>query len=292
MGTNLYKHSKQGELLLRKLCSGNRLGIEILSLDRGPGIREMNKCMEDGYSTTGTKGNGLGSIKRLSMVFDIYSTAQGTVIVSQTWNSLPSSNDRSLELAAICIPYPGETLCGDAWSSNSSNASHTLMVADGLGHGKEAAEAADLAVSLFEENIELPPPLLLQKMHGALRSTRGAAITVVQLNVQTRKIICSGIGNVSSGCITGENSKSFVSLNGTVGHQAQRFQEFTYEWTPSSLLFFHSDGLQTRWKFDGYPGLKSRHPSLIAGVLYRDYRRGTDDVTVVVARENSSGTFA
>ena len=49
----------------------------------------------------------------------------------------------------------------------------------------------------------------------------------------------------------------------------------------------HSDGLQTKWKLDAYPGLQMRHPSLVAAVLYRDYRRGRDDVTVLVARENA-----
>ncbi len=61
--------------------------------------------------------------------------------------------------------------------------------------------------------------------------------------------------------------------------------EFTYPWDSCSLLLMHSDGLQTQWSFDSYPGLLERHPSLIAGVLYRDYARGRDDVTVVVAQE-------
>jgi hypothetical protein len=46
----------------------------------------------------------------------------------------------------------------------------------------------------------------------------------------------------------------------------------------------HSDGLATRWPIERYPGLPSRHPALVAGVLYRDWSRGHDDVTVVVAR--------
>ena len=46
----------------------------------------------------------------------------------------------------------------------------------------------------------------------------------------------------------------------------------------------HSDGLTTHWTLERLPGLAARHPSLIAGVLYRDFKRGRDDVTVVVAR--------
>ena len=50
------------------------------------------------------------------------------------------------------------------------------------------------------------------------------------------------------------------------------------------MLVMHSDGLGSRWQMDRYPGLPRRHPTLIAGVLYRDWTRGRDDVTVVAAR--------
>jgi hypothetical protein len=64
----------------------------------------------------------------------------------------------------------------------------------------------------------------------------------------------------------------------------RRLQEFTYEWPPSSLIILHSDGLTTHWALDRYAGLASRRPDVIAGVLYRDFRRVRDDATVVVAR--------
>jgi hypothetical protein len=50
----------------------------------------------------------------------------------------------------------------------------------------------------------------------------------------------------------------------------------------------HSDGLMTRWKLDYLPGLAMKDPSLIAAVLFRDFARDLDDVTVVVARQRSS----
>ncbi len=286
-GTNLYKHAKGGELILRKLEENGNVGIEILSLDRGPGIAEVNKCLEDGYSTAGTAGNGLGSIKRLSSVFDIYSTREGTALVSQLWPRTRSSTPYSLDIGAICLPYPGEVRCGDGWAFSQRDGVFTFMVVDGLGHGDHAADAADHAIELFKENGSLSPQVHLQKFHGALRSTRGAAVVVLQTDLRTQKITYSGIGNISGGVVTGGASKSFVSLNGTIGHQAQRFQEFAYEWSKGSFLIFHSDGLQTKWKLDGYPGLPVRHPSLLSGILYRDFRRERDDVTVLIVRNTS-----
>jgi hypothetical protein len=77
-----------------------------------------------------------------------------------------------------------------------------------------------------------------------------------------------------------------VSYNGTVGHEVRKIQEFTYQWHPEAILLLHSDGLGTQWRLERYAGLMYKHPSLIAGVLYRDFHRVRDDVTVLVAREN------
>lgn len=284
LGTNLHKHAKQGELILRRLQGKTGAGVEVLSLDRGPGITEVAKCMTDGYSTSGTTGNGLGSIKRLSTVFDIYSSTQGTALVSQLWIA-PGPGPADFETGAVCLPYPGEHLCGDAWTSAQTDNSCTLIVADGLGHGVHAAQAADQAIEVFQDNASLSPQLCLQKIHAALRSTRGAAVVILQ--AANQKIVYSGIGNVSGGILGADTSKSFVSLNGTIGHQAQRFQEFSYDWPRASLVFFHSDGLHSKWKLSQYPGLQMRHPSLVAGILYRDFRRERDDVTVVILRHGS-----
>ena len=79
-----------------------------------------------------------------------------------------------------------------------------------------------------------------------------------------------------------------VSHNGTVGHVVRKVQEFTYTWSSTSCLIMSSDGLGTRWDLGRYPGLDLRHPGVVAGVLYRDFGRGRDDVTIVVSRENGS----
>lgn len=99
----------------------------------------------------------------------------------------------------------------------------------------------------------------------------------------------AGVGNIS-GSILGPDegrSISMVSHNGIVGHTLRKVQEFTYEWPEGALLVMHSDGLTSHWRPRQYPGLASCHPGLVAGILYRDFNRGRDDVTVVAARERS-----
>src|SRR5262249_15988384 len=73
LGTNLAKHAVYGELLFRGIEHDGIAGLEVLSLDRGPGIANISECIRDGYSTRGSSGTGLGAIARLADVFDIHS---------------------------------------------------------------------------------------------------------------------------------------------------------------------------------------------------------------------------
>jgi hypothetical protein len=75
-----------------------------------------------------------------------------------------------------------------------------------------------------------------------------------------------------------------VSHSGTVGYEIHRLRGFEYPWAEGSHLVMHSDGIGTRWDIKAYPGLLTKHPSVIAGVLFRDWQRGNDDVSVVVVR--------
>ncbi len=137
---------------------------------------------------------------------------------------------------------------------------------------------------VFEENAKLGPKAILEKAHAALKNTRGAAAAIAQID-RTQQTICfAGIGNISGLVFTDNQSRSMVSYNGTVGHMMRKVAEFVYPWSPQSVLIMHSDGLAAQWNLNRYPGLASRHPALIAAVLYRDFKRTRDDMTVIVAK--------
>jgi hypothetical protein len=76
-------------------------------------------------------------------------------------------------------------------------------------------------------------------------------------------------------------------MNGILGHETRGCREFTYAWPAGAALLLHSDGVTARMNLAEYPGLLSKACTLMAGVLYRDYNRGRDDATVVVARERT-----
>jgi hypothetical protein len=79
-----------------------------------------------------------------------------------------------------------------------------------------------------------------------------------------------------------------VSHNGIVGHQMPRVREFEYPCPPDALVILTSDGLQTRWRLDAYPGLEAAHPALVAATLWRDHTRGRDDATALVLRAGAT----
>lgn len=291
-GTNLVKHGGGGQLLLRVVDDSDRPQLEVIALDRGPGIANVMQSLEDGYSTTGSPGTGLGALRRLSSVFDIYSRqGHGTAVLARIGDRArprEPESPRRVVIAGICLPKPGEEACGDAWEEERRVSGMTLLVTDGLGHGLGAAEAAKESVSAFRSMRGQRPGARLEAIHAALRSTRGAAVAITDVDLDTRVVRFAGLGNISARLVTDGRVRHLVSHNGTAGHAARRIDEFTYPWTPQDVLVMHTDGLATQRDLSAYPGLVERHPSLVAAVLYRDFARERDDTAVVVARERAA----
>ena len=287
VANNLVQHTPGGVVILRAIEHHAAVGIEILSLDRGPGMVNVDECLQDGFSTAGTAGNGLGAMRRLADRFDLYSTPDaGTALLVHLWSDaiVPHPSDLTLEIGAICLPKRGEEVSGDAWATQIDHRHSRMLVADGLGHGTAAAKASSQAVRTFHDQSHCAPLAIVEAAHAALRSTRGAALAIADIDFEQQSVCFVGVGNIAASVSSFTEHRNLVSHNGTVGHEVHKVQAFTYPWYTNGLLIMHSDGLDTQWRLDRYPGLRQKHPSLIAGVLYRDFHRDRDDVTVLVAR--------
>ena len=284
---NIEAHAGEGEIVLTPWRLGDRAGIDVLALDKGRGIENIAVSMQDGHSTAGTPGNGLGAMSRLAGVFQIFSTGgNGTVLFARIFAkaSQRESVAEPYDLGAICIPILGETRCGDAWDLYSSPGRSVYIVADGLGHGPVASEASEEAIRVFTAYAQHAPERILSEVHSALGKTRGAAVSVAEVLTEKQVLNYAGAGNIAAAiCIRGK-TRSLVSMNGTVGHSIGRIQQFPYPWEKDAVLIMHSDGLGTKWNLENYPGLCSRHPALLAGALFRDFARKRDDATIVVSR--------
>lgn len=289
-GTNLVKHGKGGEIVLGRFRAGARVGVEMLALDRGPGMADVAKCLQDGYSTAGSAGTGLGGISRLSSAFDIYSRpGLGTALLARVAAGRDErARPARMQLGTVCLPLAGESVSGDAWEYVEGAQHAVALVVDGLGHGPAAADAASRALRVFAEHHGEMPAQLMQRLHAALRSTRGAAVAIMELSWAERRLRFCSIGNIAAGVYTPSGSQGMVSLNGTAGVEIRRPSAFEYDWPARAHLVMHSDGLSSHWDLGQYPGILARDPSIIAGVLYRDHARKRDDVTVLVAREREA----
>ncbi|MGC9271895.1 ATP-binding protein [Acidiphilium sp.] len=287
LASNLIKHGKGGTLLVGDYHDGTGSGVECIALDRGPGIGDIEESLRDGHSTAGSAGNGLGAIQRIANTTEIYTrVGSGTAILARLNPSQPSCAKAPMPTTwgAVSVPIAGEDICGDVWLVKPQADGFLVVVADGLGHGPLAAEAGEAAVLVCLAEPAPPLDVMIARMHAALRPTRGAAVAVAEVDSKTGTVNFVGIGNVAGALITSTATRRMVSHNGIIGHVTNRVQVFTYGFTGAPLVVLCSDGVGTSWNLNDYPGLSHRHPSLIAGVLYRDFNRGRDDATIVVAR--------
>jgi anti-sigma regulatory factor (Ser/Thr protein kinase) len=284
--TNVVKHGSGGEILVHVGELDGTPAVEVLALDRGAGMADVEGCLRDGYSTAGSPGTGLGAIRRLSTTFDVYSApGLGTAVLAIVGPRGAVAPRARLCVGGLSVPKPGEAVCGDAWATVPTRVGARVLVADGLGHGPDAGAAARAAVRLFRESRGVTIEASMERMHAGLRATRGATLGLAELDPERRLVSFVGIGNIAATVASEAGARHLVSHNGTAGHQVHRIQAFPAPWPAGALVLLHSDGLASHWALDRYPGLSARHPALVAGVLYRDHRRGRDDTTVVVARE-------
>jgi anti-sigma regulatory factor (Ser/Thr protein kinase) len=287
--TNIAKHAREGRIVARILPRGDAGGIEVLAIDKGPGM-DVVASMRDGHSTAGTSGSGLGALKRIASDLQIWSRpGAGTLLRFEVWPKALAPDGTALRAGVICAEKSGEEVCGDGWAVLQGRGRLIALVVDGLGHGFDAAVAARAAIEVVQAKPHLDAPDLMDAVHGALRPTRGAAAAVAMLQPESELCVFCGIGNISASIRSGGTSRSMVSHNGTLGHQVRRIQEFRYPFPKGSLLVMHSDGMATHWDLAAYPGLEARHPAMVAAALYRDHSRQRDDLTVLTLRNGAGG---
>jgi anti-sigma regulatory factor (Ser/Thr protein kinase) len=287
LATNLVKHAQQGVIVLRTLRRGGVGGVEVIALDRGPGMRDVGAFFGNGTSTTGTLGIGLGAVRRLSSRYDVHSVpGRGTVVTASFWQG--THLDPEDVTAGLTRTLAGETECGDAYAVRQTPDALLLLLVDGLGHGPLAARAATAATRTFRESSEVAPGALMRELDRALSTTRGAAAAVGSLDVDRGRLTYAGVGNISGRILTAERYRGLASHPGIVGHNARVARETTYDIEPGSWLVMHTDGLRDTWDLADYPGVLEHSPLVLAATLVREAGVVRDDASVLVTRTTDS----
>lgn len=290
MASNLVKHGGGGYILTKLFSENNIEGIEIIGIDSGAGITDLNKMLADGASTKHTLGLGLGAMKRLSDLFQVYSLKNwGTVILCRKYKKAhPVSAPPKVEIRSVVVPKPGEEACGDGFYSIVTKDHIKLFLGDGLGHGPEAAHAVQEAGAAFLNCTETYPPEVLRFINAEVRKTRGLVGSVAVFHTKLKKWELCGVGNISTKVNGPTFSKNYMSYNGIIGLNIPRTmhaQEFPGE--KGQCLIMCSDGIKSRWETLKYTGIFRFDLSLLAASLIKDFNRNTDDASVAVCKINN-----
>ena len=278
--SNLHKHARQGSMLLRITRDGIRPGIELVTIDAGPGLRDTSAALRDGHSTSGTLGIGLGAINRLADFCDLYSVpGHGTALVARFW---PEPGEDRARHAGLVRPITGETECGDVFGAAVTEAGVTGVLCDGLGHGPLAAGAAAQGVVAVLEEPAAEPAALVERAHRRMAGTRGGAIGVTQVVGQVIRF--AGLGNITAVILADGTRRSMLSVPGIAGHQARTIRQFEYTAPPGAAIILHSDGISSRWEPGALPGLNARDPLVVGAALLAEAGTRRDDAGVLVLK--------
>lgn len=287
MTSNLHKYGKAGELLAGIFSAPSGSFFEILCLDHGSGMADTEEMITDGYSSSSTMGIGLGSIKRLSDYFEIYSQkGWGTVVLSRL--QLPErkpTRQIPVVVKPLVLKMPGEEVSGDGTYFKYDEEHLYLLVADGLGHGPLAQYAVNEAVQAFNACTYQLPSDIIRYLHDAIRKTRGIVATIVVYDFNTKVWTIAGIGNITAKFSNNMETKNVMSYNGIIGLTIPNtINNQKISSTDFPQITLCSDGIKSKWELNKLPGIGRYDLSIQAAAVYKDYARQTDDMSVVIAK--------
>jgi len=281
---NAQRHASGGQLLLQP--STEDAALDIVALDRGPGVADWDQSFTDGYSTArGSLGTGLGAVARVATTVTGWSEPNSGTVVSARIGPAGSS----ATVAGLGSPHRGEQVNGDAWSWAVDDDGVFAVLADGLGHGPNAAAAGALAVAEPAELAAVPLPEALLHVHARLRGSRGAAVTLVRLrpvpDSDGHELSVVGVGNVAAAVVAPDGTARRTLIgHGTAGLAVRTPVQTSTPVPAGSVVVLHTDGLLSSWDLRGSSRAVGTSPAVLAGVLLRDFERGTDDTGVLVIR--------
>jgi hypothetical protein len=190
-------------------------------------------------------------------------------------------------IKALCVSKPRETVCGDGYRIKRTDANIQIFFADGLGHGEYAKEAVDHAGDFFYSCEDDEPIDIIRQMHEKIRRTRGLVATLAVMDKKSKEWRLCGVGNISTRIYTGIVYKNYMPYNGTIGMNIPNSMKVsTYYVEKNQHLVMCTDGIRTRWDVAKYPSIFKYDNTIMAASLYKDFTRGNDDASILIAKVN------
>ncbi len=180
-------------------------------------------------------------------------------------------------------PKQGQSVSGDCYLIERFDpAGLQVAVIDGLGGGNEAAVAAQAALSVVRNALDLDPTRLMQLAHKALQGTRGAVMALMTFDLRRRSVSYVGVGNIGTQVYSTQPIKP-ISKNGIVGYRMPPLLKLVFNYNYGDTFVIFSDGISSRFNADTQidPSLP---PQSLAELIMRHHGKSNDDATVVVIR--------
>lgn len=187
-------------------------------------------------------------------------------------------------VAKFVLPGQGES--GDRHLICCAGDGILIAAMDGIGHGEEAAYAAEAAISILKANAEEPVISLMKRCHEDLRSTRGVVLSLASIDPQHGMMTWLGVGNVQgvlmrAGAQNGSVQEVLLLRGGVVGSQLPALQAAVLPIAKGDTLVFVTDGIRSEF-VEGLSALES--PQRAADKILKRHGKGNDDALVLVVR--------
>jgi hypothetical protein len=266
--------------------------LDLFAFDYGKGILNVPSAIQDGYTTVGTMGKGLGAIRRLSDQSEIYSLPveyagdsdwHGTALWSRFYRD-ESGTEYFHDLGAYTRAYHDSSFNGDLIQVRTGETKTRWLHMDGLGHGREAAEVVE-GIGHFLDG-ETPVDGLMQRLSTRLRGTRGAVAMISEIDTVSHSMTICGVGDMVAYLISSGEKKAISFSPGVLGHAHRSLETYSFSFPDQALLITASDGLRRSMTLRTFPDLWRLHPQLIALVLGQVMGRHNDDRSVFTIRVN------
>lgn len=290
LAANLVRHAGGGCLMLAPLAVAGRRGLQIESVDQGPGIANIDEALTDGFSTAGSLGNGLGAVNRLMDEFEISSRlGRGTRILCRKWvrSDQPGRWPCPLDIGVATRPKPGYDQNGDDYVITQGAGSTLVGVIDGLGHGEPAHLAAVAARQFVLSHSDQPLDLIFRGAGFACRGTRGCVMALARFDGERGKMTFASVGNIEARVIGSPVPCPFVVYRGVIGLNAPAPRVTEQDWNPESILVLFSDGLTTHWCGSDFFDQSDQPAERIAQDMLRRLAKPNDDATLLIVKKSA-----
>lgn len=264
--------------------------LDLFALDYGPGIANLPAAKEDGFTTTGTMGKGLGAIIRLSAESEFYTLPMG-MSLHAPWHGTAiwarfyqqeTPPAQAYQAGYYIRAYQDDVHNGDMICQMPQAGRMRWLHADGLGHGVEAAETVKGSCGVLDAEANLET--MLERLSSRLRGTRGAVAMTCEVEMSEQKARICGVGDMDAYLICNGAKRTIGFSPGVLGHAHRHFVTEEISFPQQALLITSSDGLRKSWGLDTFPGLWRLHPQFIAMFLGLVVGRNNDDKSVFVIR--------